>query len=628
MLRLAKHCLHVLGEKNERNEKKGGLIMFKNKASKRFWSIILLAILLITNLAACTPKEPANTPPVDDPDPIVVDTPPEDELIDKMPGDEFDNGAIGQHGGVSSSTEYSSQVGIDILKAGGNAVDAAVATAFTIGVTEPNLSGVGGCGMMNIYLKDTDEYVLLEYMETVPAAVTPGWYNKDTDSATAKNVAVPSQVHGLLTTLEKYGTMSREEVMAPAIKLARDGFKMDARLADAIANSYDLFSEPGNEYLLELYTNDGIPYAEGDLFKNEDLANTLQAISDGGIEEFYTGDLAKTIVDGLQEGGSLITLEDMANYETVIREPIRTTYQGYDVIVPPPPSNGGDWLLETLNILEHYDLKSMGFNTPEYLFTFNEASRLGLADSYAFIGDPAFFDLPIAEMVSKEYAQERVKEMPTEQVLENSPSGDLPVTPLDPTGEDGKHTSHIAVIDSMGNIVSTTNTLGLGWGCKFAVPGTGFFYNSHISNLEHDPEKSDSPDYVMPGKRVRSTISPTLVLKDGEPILAIGSPGSLAIPPAIIAVMNNVLLFDMNIQEAINAPRALAIDRFGPSITIEQGRFDDATIQALEEYGYTIKAVNDYDSAVGGIAAIYLDKEAGIFYAGADPRRNYKALAY
>lgn len=601
--------------------------MFKNKATKRFIGSILLIVMLFSTLVACTPKEPVTAPPVDDP---VVDTPPADEpkTPTKMEGDEFDNGAIGEHGGVSSSTEYSSQVGIDILKAGGNAVDAAVATAFAIGVTEPNLSGVGGCGMMNIYLKDTDEYVLLEYMETVPAAVTPGWYNKDTDSATAKNAAVPSQVHGLLTTLEKYGTMSREEVIAPAIKLAREGFNMDARLADAVANSYDLFSEPGKEYLLELYTNDGIPYAEGDLFKNEDLANTLQAISDGGIEEYYTGDLAKTIVEGLQAGGSLISLEDMANYETAIREPIRTTYQGFDVIVPPPPSNGGDWLLETLNILEHYDLKSMGFNTPEYLFTFNEASRLGLADSYAFIGDPAFFDLPIAEMVSKEYAEERVKEMPTDKALESSPSGDLPVTPLDPTGEDGKHTSHIAVIDDMGNIVSTTNTLGLGWGSKFAVPGTGFFYNSHISNLEHDPEKSDSPDYVMPGKRVRSTISPTLVLKDGEPILAIGSPGSLAIPPAIITVMNNVLLFDMNIQEAINAPRALAIDRFGPTMTIEQGRFDEATVKALEEYGYEIKPVKDYDSAVGGVAAIHLDKEAGIFYAGADPRRNYKALAY
>lgn len=595
--------------------------MLNNSRMKRIWIILLVVVMVVTMLTACSQQAAPNSPASSGESETPV-------LPTKMEGDEFNNGAIGLHGGVSSCSEYSSQIGIDVLKAGGNAVDAAVATAFAIGVVEPNLSGVGGCGMMNIYLKDTNEYIILEYMETVPKAVTPGWFNKDEDSYTAKNAAVPSQVNGLLTALEKYGTMSRQEVMAPAIKLAKEGFKMDSRLAGAIADNFNLFSEPGKEYLLELYTNGGIPYSEGDLFKNEDLANTLQAIADGGIDEFYKGDLAKKIVDGLRAGGSLITMEDMKDYEAAIREPIKTTYHGYEVIAPPAPSNGGDWLLETLNILESYDLKAMGFNTPEYIFTFNEASRLGLADSYAFIGDPAFYDLPIDKMVSKEYATERVKQMPKDKVLENPPAGDLPVKRLDPTGEESKHTSHIAVIDEMGNIVSTTNTLGLGWGCKFAVPGTGFFYNSHISNLEHDPAKSDSPDYVMPGKRVRSTITPSLVLKDGEPIMAIGSPGSLAIPPAVAMVINNVLLFDMNIQQAINAPRAMAIDRFGPTMTIEQGRFDEATVKALEAYGYKIKAVKDYDSAVGGIAAIYLDKKAGIFYAGGDPRRNYKALAY
>lgn len=604
--------------------------MLKNRRIKKIWVILLVLTMIFTTLAGCAPNKSVNNTSNNSDQEIVEQLPTEEEsqLPIKMEGDEFDNGAIGENGGVSSSSEYSSQIGIDILKAGGNAVDAAVATAFAIGLVEPNLSGIGGCGMMNIYLKETGEYIILEYMETVPNAIEPGWFDPETDKATAKNAAVPSQVHGLLTALEKYGTMSREEVMAPVIKLAREGFKIDSRLANAIADNYDLFSEPGNEYLLELYTNDGIPYSEGDLFKNEDLANTLQAISDGGIKEFYEGDLAKTIVNGLREGGSLITMEDMASYETAIREPIKTTYHGYEVITVPPPSNGGDWMLETLNILENYDLKSMGFNSPEYLFTFGEATRLGLADSYAFIGDPAFYNLPIDQMISKEYAKERVKLMPTDKVLEEPPAGDLPVEKLVPTGEDSQHTSHIAVIDEDGNIVSTTNTLGLGWGCKFAVPGTGFFFNSHISNLEHDPKKSDSPDYVMPGKRVRSTISPTLVLRDGEPIMAIGSPGSLAIPPAIIAVLNNVLLFDMNIQQAINAPRALAIDRFGATITIEDGRFDESTIKALEEYGYTIKGVGEYASAVGGIAAIYLDREAGIFYAGGDPRRNYKALAY
>lgn len=597
--------------------------MSKNSSMKRICTTLLAIIMIVITLSACSGKDAPSTPANSAPTSSVSS-----ESAKKMDGDEFDNGAIGKHGGVSSCSSYSSQIGIDILKAGGNAVDAAVATAFAIGLVEPNLSGVGGCGMMNVYLKESNQYIILEYMETVPAAVTPGWFDKKKDAATAKNAAVPSQVHGLLTALEKYGTMSRQQVMAPAIKLAREGFKMDARLAGAIADNYDIFSKPGNEYLLKLYSNDGIPYSEGDIFKNTDLADTLQAIADGGIDEFYKGKLAKKIVDGLRAGGSLITMEDMANYKTAIREPIKTTYHGYEIIAPPPPSNGGDWMLETLNILEKYDLKKMGFNTPEYLFTFNEASRLALADSYAFIGDPAFYDLPIAQMVSKEYAAERVKLMPKDKILEKPTAGNLPVKRLNPTGEESKHTSHIAVIDEKGNVVSTTNTLGLGWGSKFAVPGTGFFYNSHISNMEHDPAKADSPDYVMPGKRVRSTITPSLVLKDGEPVMAIGSPGSLAIPPAIAMVINNVLLFNMNIQQAINAPRAMAISRFDNTMTIEQGRFDEATVKALEAYGYKLKAVKDYDSAVGGIAAIYVDKKAGIFYAGGDPRRNYKALAY
>ena len=207
---------------------------------------------------------------------------------------------------------------------------------------------------------------------------------------------------------------------------------MDSRLASTITDNYDILTAVG---FTELYTDEGIPYAEGDLFKNEQLADVLERIAKGGIEEFYTGSLAQEVVDGLRAGGSLITMDDMAIYTTAEREAIRTTYHGYEVVTVPPPSNGGDWLLEMLNILEHYDLKAMGFNTPEYLFTFNEASRMGLADSYAFIGDPAFYDLPIAQMVSKEYAAERVKLMPTEKVFEGpAPSGDLPVKKLVPTG--------------------------------------------------------------------------------------------------------------------------------------------------------------------------------------------------
>ena len=467
-------------------------------------------------------------------------------------------------------------------------------------------------------------------METVPVAVEPGWYNPETDSATAKNAAVPGQVAGLLTALEKYGTMTPEEVMAPAIKLAREGFPIEERLANAIMDSFDMIS--ANEEAAAIYTNDGLPYATGDLFKNEPLADTLEAIAKGGIEEFYTGELAQKMVDGLQANGSLMAMEDLATYTVAEREPIRTEYYGYEVVTVPPPSNGGDWLLEMLNIMEEKDMCQYDPSTLEYQYIFNEACRIGLVDSYTYIGDPAFYDLPVEEMISDEFAAERAAliDMDNMQAMESVPLSDLPVTKLEPTAEESQHTTHIAVIDQYGNIVSTTNTLGNGWGCKFMAPGLGFFYNSHIGNLDH--ENPDSPDYVMPGKRVRSTISPSLVLQDGNPIMAVGSPGSLAIPPAVATIINNVLLYGMNVQQAINEPRAMAINRSGMDsparVSIEQPRFDPDLVAQMEGIGYEMKDVGEYNMAVGGIAAIYLDRDNGIFYAGADPRRGYKALAY
>ena len=218
----------------------------------------------------------------------------------------------------------------------------------------------------------------------------------------------------------------------------------------------------------------------------------------------------------------------------------------------------------------------------------------------------------------------------SQYIGEQPPAGDLEVSQKDDAAEDSKHTTHISVIDKDGNIVSVTNTLGLSFGCSYMVDGTGFFLNSHVSNMTHDPEKTDSADFVMPGKRVRSTMCPTIVLKDGEPIMAIGSPGSLAIPTAITTVLNNVLLFDMNIQEAINAPRGIITTRSKPysKMTVEGSRIDPEVMKQFTDMGYTMDDKGDYDASLGGVAAIYLEPETGKFYAGADPRRGYQAYAY
>lgn len=555
---------------------------------------------------------------------------PEQPALPELTTDTYGNAAVGYQAAVVSANEYTSRIGMDILEAGGNAVDAAVAMIFANSLTEPGATSLGGASFMTIYLKETGEYICIEAMETAPAAAGIDTLDEINEKKGAMLVTVPGQVHGALTALEKYGTMTPEEVMAPAIKLAREGFPIEERLANAIMDSFDMIS--ANEEAAAIYTNDGLPYATGDLFKNEPLADTLEAIAKGGIEEFYTGELAQKMVDGLQANGSLMAMEDLATYTVAEREPIRTEYYGYEVVTVPPPSNGGDWLLEMLNIMEEKDISQYDPSTLEYQYIFNEACRIGLVDSYTYIGDPAFYDLPVEEMISDEFAAERAAliDMDNMQAMGSVPLSDLPVTKLEPTAEESQHTTHIAVIDQYGNIVSTTNTLGNGWGCKFMAPGLGFFYNSHIGNLDH--ENPDSPDYVMPGKRVRSTISPSLVLQDGNPIMAVGSPGSLAIPPAVATIINNVLLYGMNVQQAINEPRAMAINRSGMDsparVSIEQPRFDPDLVAQMEGIGYEMKDVGEYNMAVGGIAAIYLDRDNGIFYAGADPRRGYKALAY
>lgn len=573
----------------------------KTKTMKRIGALILALSMCLGLLAGCGKSLPTMN-------------------------DEFGNSAIGVNGAVTSASELASQAGLDILKAGGNAIDAAVATAFALGVTEPMMSGIGGCGMMNIFLEETGEYEIIEYMETCPINLMPGTFDS-IHKSTARAAAVPGQVAGLLTALEKYGTMSREQVMAPAIKLARDGFEVSKRLASSINSYYDQMGEEA----MAIYTNGGIPYNQGEILVNKPLADTLQAISDGGMDAFYKGELAEKMVEGLQANGSEMCLEDLTAYQPAEREPITTTYYGYEVVTVPPPSMGGDWLLEMLNIMEEKNIAQYKVNSPEYLYVLNEAIRISYKDAKSYIGDPAYYELPVKELISKEFAAERAKLIDTSdltklQAIEEIPDTDLPYKKLETTGEEGKDTTHFSVVDGKGNMVSSTNTLGTTWGCKFYAPGLGFFYNSHVANMDH--ENPESPDYVMPGKRVRSTISPTLVVKDGQPVLAIGSPGSSVIPPAIACVINNLLVYDMELQDAINLTRPVTIVG-SRQVYVERDLIDPTLEETLTNMGYVIKYPSGsaaHSSAMGCVNAIY--KKDGVLFAGADPRRQAKAFAY
>ena len=543
-----------------------------------------------------------------------------------MEGDEFGNGAIGENAAVSSFSAITSQVGIDIMAAGGNAIDAAVAVAFAVGVCEPHHSGIGGSGLMTIYLADSDTYTTIEYMEAVPYNYD-GTYTKANDNESARGAAVPGQVAGLLYTLEKYGTMTPSEVLAPSIELARYGFELDSVVSTAMADNYEKFMQPGNEYLMELYTDDGFPYSTGDLYINEDLADTLEAIAEGGADAFYKGEIAEKLVADMQAHGSWITMEDMAAYQPVEREPVMTDYYGYDIVACNYPTAGGIWELESLNIMEAMDISQYEQGSDEYWRVFNEAIRIGALDAYTYFGDVDQYNVPTDTLTSQAYADARASLINLDSCLVTVPESDLGDTESWGLTEDNsldEHTSttHIAVADSSGNIVSTTNTVGYSFGCLYAPEGLGFILNNHMLNHKN----------VEPGGHIKSSMSPTIVTKDGRPVMAVGSPGSRVIPCAIMSVINNVLLYDMDVQEAINAPRCFILSYDGNAplleLSAETMRMDSVLIRRLEIFGYSFEEVGSYSLTMGGIAAVYIDNDTGLIYAGADPRRGYQALAY
>lgn len=606
------------------------------KTGKRVGALILALTMCFSLMAGCN----QNNAPANSSNPGGSSAPgssaggsgssaPEEKPLPELAYDEFGNAAVGRKAAVVSANEYTSKIGFDILKKGGNAVDAAVAMIFANSLTEPGATSLGGASFMTIYLKETGEYICIEAMETAPAAAGIDTLDEINEKQGAMLVTVPGQVHGALSALEKYGTMSREEVLEPVIKLAEEGFDVHISFEERASAMFDKLVL--NEEAAKVFTNDGLPYAIGDHFTNPDYADTLRKIAEGGIDAFYKGDIAKAIVDDVQRLGGMLTMEDMANYTSVEREPISTTYHGYEIVTQAPPSNGGAPMLEMFNILENYDLKEMGFNSPEYIFTFNEALRLAMADGLTYFGDPDFYELPIDTIISKEYAKQRIEEdMPKDGKINPTliAGGDLPFEKIVTAENESPSTTHVSVIDEFGNMVSTTHTIGGYFGSCIVAPGTGFPLNAHLSNQKLDIAEKDNPNFVQGGLRVMSTMCPTLVVRDGEPIMAIGSPGSWCIPPAIVQILNAVLLFDMDLQQAINEPRAIFTSYSAPIRVTAEPRLPEETIKYLEEAGYEMNVGRDWNTSLGSVGVIYENQEEGYVYAGGDNRRQYKSFAY
>ncbi len=469
---------------------------------------------------------------------------------------------FGAHGGIASRSPLASEVGADMLRRGGNAVDAAVAAGFALAVTWPSAGNLGGGGFMVIRLAD-GTVATNDHRERAPGLATRGMYQDaggeviaglSTDSHLA--VGVPGTVDGLLAILEKYGTMSRRQVVQPAIDLARRGFALPRDLAEGLAGRREQFARyPGSRAVF--MRPDGSPYQAGDVFRQPDLAQSLERIKRRGRAGFYEGAVADLIVAEMRRGGGLITHEDLAGYRSVWREPVTGTYRGYQIVSMPPPSSGGVLLVQMLNMLEPYDLGGMGFGSAAAVHHMIEAERRAYADRAEYLGDPDFYPVPVARLTSKSYARTRFADFNPERASRSAEIGAGAPVP----GE-SPDTTHLSVIDNAGNAVAYTTTLNHGYGSKIVAEGTGILLNNEMDDFSAKDNAPNSfgligreANAIAPGKRMLSSMTPALVVKGDELLLVTGSPGGSTIITTVLQVIVNTIDHGMALSEAVGQPR-------------------------------------------------------------------------
>jgi gamma-glutamyltranspeptidase/glutathione hydrolase len=462
---------------------------------------------------------------------------------------------------VVSAQRLASEVGLDILKRGGNAVDAAVAVGYALAVTHPCCGNLGGGGFMLVHLANGGDRTI-DFRETAPLAARPAMYldkagNLVPDASTLgyKAVGVPGTVLGLDTALAKYGSMTRRQVMAPAIALAEEGFILSDADAQILASGGKAFASHPN--VAKIFLKDAKPYAAGDRLTQPALAVTLRRIAEGGPDAFYKGSIAAAIVEASQAQGGILSLDDFRAYRVVEREPVHCSYRGYDILATPPPSSGGTTLCEILGILEGYPLGDFGFHSAASFHVMAEAMRHAFLDRNSQLGDPAYVDNPLGRLLSKEYsAKIRSVIDPTHATASSALSANTP------PHEEGAETTHYSVIDSAGNAVGVTFTINGYFGAKVIAGDTGFFLNDEMDDFTAKPGSANSfglvqgnANAIQPGKRPLSSMSPTLVTKDGKAFLLLGSPGGSRIITALVETIVNVIDYGMDIQSAVDAPR-------------------------------------------------------------------------
>jgi gamma-glutamyltranspeptidase/glutathione hydrolase len=530
--------------------------------------------------------------------------------------------AVGaEHGMVVAQERIAAQIGAEVLKRGGNAVDAAVATGFAMAVTYPRAGNIGGGGFMVIHSVERHEDVAIDYRETAPAASTPRMFlgpdgkpdaAKSRDSALA--IGVPGTVAGLALALENYGSgkLTLAEILQPAIDLARNGIVVADDSADTLPDWHRRLARwPASEKIFS--RADGTSLREGDRLIQTDLAATLAAIAERGPRGFYQGPVAARLAKAVSDAGGIMTSDDLKAYRAIIRAPIRGSYRGYDIVAMPQPSSGGVVLLEALNILEGFRMHDMHQGSTASLHVMIEAMKRAYADRARYLGDPAFVNAPVATLISKDYAAKQRASIDLDRA---TPWTDVLSATLP---HEGSNTTHFSVVDADGNAVSNTYTLNFSYGVGLVAEGTGVLLNNELDDFTAAPGASNAFGLVGfeanlpgPGKRPLSSMSPTIVLRDGRPVLVTGSPGGSRIISTVLQVILNVLDYHMDVASAVAAPR-LHHQWLPDEVRIEHG-FPDDVIAGLRAKGHTVIESLGYSSA--NSIAVTPD---GIFGA-ADPR--------
>ena len=512
-------------------------------------------------------------------------SPPESHTIHAVPA---------EHGMVVAQEKLAARIGADILRQGGNAVDAAVATGFALAVTYPRAGNIGGGGFMVIHLAERNEDVTIDYRETAPAATKSDIFlgsdgkpdiAKSRDSALA--IGVPGTVAGLAIALDKYGSgkFSLADVVKPGLALAANGTEISDDIADTLpffrkrierwSSSTKVFSRP-----------DGTPLREGDVLIQRDLAATLTAIVEQGPRGFYEGPVAEKLVKAIADAGGIMTTDDLKSYQPVIRAPVRGNYRGYDIVSMPLPSSGGTVLLETLNILEGFPMADMKQGSAASLHLIIEAMKRAYADRARYLGDPAYVNAPMAALIAKDYAARQRAGIDLDRA---TPADALAARPP----REGSNTTHYSVVDSSGNAVSNTYTLNFPYGVGLVADGTGVLLNNELDDFTAAPGASNAFGLVGfeanlpgPGKRPLSSMSPTIVLKDGKPVLVTGTPGGSRIISAVVQIVVNVLDYRMDVAAAVAAPR-VHHQWMPDEVRVERG-FPEETLAALKAKGHAV----------------------------------------